>query len=171
MNPILKGGLVLGALCGSWIFINGLLGWYKDPAMYASFVPIVTIMEVVVLVWALRKTAAQGRTYSGQVTAGTLIALIGGAIIVCASMIFSSVLYPNYFEEINAMMREMALKSGQSEAAVNAAIDAARGSFFQTSFGAAMAGFMGTLFTGIIASAIIAIWIRAKGPAAPAARV
>ena len=166
MNPILKGGLVLGLACGSWIFINGFLGWYKDPAMYATFVPIVTVMEIVVLVWALRQTAAQGRTYSGQVVAGTLIALIGGAIIICASMIFSTVLYPNYFEEINAMTREMMTRQGVSDSEITAAMEATRS--FQTPFGAALAGFIGTMVTGVIASAIIAIWIRAKGPAAPA---
>jgi hypothetical protein len=163
MNPILLGGLVLGAACGSWIFINGLLGWYKDPSMYATFVPIVSLIEVIVLVWALRKTAAQGRTYSGQVVAGTLIALIGGVIIICASMIFSTVLYPNYFEEINAMTREVMTKQGMPASDIDAAIEATRS--FQTPFGAAIAGFIGTLITGVIASAIIAIWVRAKGPA------
>jgi hypothetical protein len=29
----------------------------------------------------------------------------------------------------------------------------------------AMTGFIGTLITGIVASAVIAIWVRAKGPA------
>lgn len=162
MHPILLGGLVLGVLCGAWIFINGLLGWYKDPAMYASFVPIVSAIEVGVLVWALRKTAALGRTYSGQVAAGATIALIGGVIIVAASMVFSTVLYPNYFDEINAMMREMAVQAGQSEEQINAAIEATRP--MQTPVRAALAGFIGTLITGVVASAVIAIWVRAKGP-------
>jgi len=162
MHPIVKGGLVLGAACGSWIFINGLLGWYKDPAMYASFVPIVTLIEVIVLIWALRKTAAQGRSYSGQVVAGTLIALIGGVIIIAASMIFTTVVYPEYFDEINAMTREVMAKQGVSESQITDAINAT--SSFQTPFGAAIAGFIGTVITGVIASAIIAIWIRAKAP-------
>ena len=166
MNPIVRGGLVLGAACGGWIFVNGLLGWYKDPAMYGSFVPIVTAIEIIVLVWTLRQTAALGRTYSGQVVAGTMVAVIGGVIIIAASMIFSTVLYPNYFEEINAMTRDMALKAGRNAGEVDAIIAAAAP--MQTPVAAALAGFIGCVLTGVIGSAIIAIWVRAKGPAAPA---
>ena len=156
------GGIVLGVLCGGWIFVNGLLGWYKDPAMYASFVPIVSALEIGVLVWVLSKTAKMGRTYSGQVVAGATVALIGGLIIIAASMVFSTVLYPNYFDEINAMTREMAVKGGQSEEQINAMIEAARP--MQTPIAAALAGFIGTIITGVVASAVIAIWVRAKGP-------
>ena len=167
MNPTLAGGLLIGFLCGAWIFVQGFTGLYKNPALYTLFVPVVITMEIAVLIWALRKTAALGRTYSGQVVAGTLMALIGGVIIVCASMLMTSVLVPTFFSDINEMSRQVMRKAGQSEAQIEAAIAAVAGS--QTSFRAAFAGFMGTLITGIVASAIIAIWVRAQPRATAAA--
>ena len=165
MQPILAGGLLIGVLCSAWIFIQGLAGFYKDPALFTLFIPIVTVMEVAVLIWALRKTAALGRTYSGQVVAGTLMALIGGVMIICASMLLTSVLVPTFFTDINEMSRQVMRKAGQSEQQINDAIAAV--AWTQTSFLNALAGFMGTVMTGVVASAIIAIWVRAgrSGPA------
>lgn len=160
MNPIALGGLLIGALCSSWIVVNGVTGFYKDPQMSAMFVPIVSFMEIGVLIWALKKTAVLGRSYSGQVVAGTLMALIGGAMNFCTSMVFTSVFYPHYFAEINQMSREVMRRNNQSEEQIAAAINAVAG--WQTPVMAALAGFIGTVMTGIIASAIIAIWIRAR---------
>ena len=166
MHPIVAGGLLIGGLCASWIFTTGVTGLYKDPAMTSLFVPIVMALEVGALIWGLRKTAAMGRTYSGQVVAGTLMAMIGSIIIFCASIIFTTVLYPNSFAEVNEMSREVMRKAGQSEEQIKAAIDAAAGG--QTPVMAALFGVIGAMMTGIIASAIIAIWVRAHGQ--PSAR-
>ena len=169
MHPILAGGLLIGVLCGTWIFVNGVTGFYKDPVMSAMFVPVVSMLEIGALIWGLRRTAAMGRTYSGQVVAGTMMAVIGAAIIFCASMIFSTVLYPNYFTEVNEMTREVMRKAGQSEAQIQAAIDAVAG--WQTPVMTALAGVLGTVMTGIVVSAIISLWVRARGPRAAGARV
>ena len=169
MHPILSGGLAIGLLCGAWIVINGVTGFYKDPVMSASFVPVVSVMEIGALIWALRKTAAQGRSYSGQVVAGTAMAIIGAAIIFCVSMLFTTVLYPNYFTEINEMSREVMRKGGQSEEQINAAVAAVAG--WQTPVMSALAGVIGAVLTGIVASAIIAIWIRGRGETVRTARV
>jgi hypothetical protein len=32
MNPILSAGLLIGVLCGVWMFVMGFTGWYRDPA-------------------------------------------------------------------------------------------------------------------------------------------
>jgi hypothetical protein len=169
MHPILAGGLLIGGLCSAWIFVNGFAGFYKDPVMSGRFVPIVSMLEIGALIWALRKTAAQGRTYSGQVVAGTAMALIGAAIIFCASLIFTTVLYPNYVTEINEMSREVMRKGGQSDEQINAAIGAA--ARWQSPVMFALAGVLGTVMTGVVASAVIALWIRARSESAPTARV
>ena len=168
MNPIVLGGLLIGGLCSTWIVINGVTGFYKDPQMSAMFVPVVSFMEIVVLIWALRKTATHGRSYSGQVVAGSLMALIGGAVNFCTSVVFTSVFYPNYFAEINAMSRQVMLENKQSEEQIAAAINAVAG--WQTPVMSALAGFIGTAMTGIVASAVIAIWIRARDVDRPTAR-
>lgn len=143
MNPILAAGLLIGVLCGASTFVWGLTGWYKDPAMANVFIPVVSAIEIGGLIWGLRKTAAQGRTYSGQVVAGTFMAIVAGVVIICASLLFTTVVYRD-FSATNA--------SGQ------------------TPISSALAGFLGTFMTGVIASAIIAIWIRARGPRLTAAR-
>ena len=72
--------------------------------------------------------------------------------------------FPNYFNELEAMQRQMLAAQGQSAAAIEEAIEA--GKVAATPMANAMAGFIGTLVTGILVSAVAAIWIRDKSPAA-----
>ena len=162
MNPILAAGLLIGVLCGGWTFVMGATGWYKDPAMLNAFF-LVIVFQVGGLLWGLRRTAAEGRTYSGQVVAGTLMSIVAGVVIICSSLLFTMVFFPDYFTELNAAQRDFMQRAGKSEAEITAAIDAGAG--MQTPMAQAMAGFFGTFVTGVVASAIIAIWIRAKRPA------
>ena len=159
MHPIVTGGLLLGLLCGAWIVMAGFTGLYKDPSMSSMFVPVVTVLEVVALIWGLRRTAALGRTYSGQVVAGTLMAMIGAVLVFCASLAVTGLFYPTYFTDVNEMSREVMRKAGQSEDQIKAAIDAVAG--WQTPVMGAFAGVIGTVMTGIVASAIIGVWVRA----------
>ena len=66
------------------------------------------------------------------------MSVVAGIIIICSSLIFTTVAFPDYFA-----MRD---EGG-------------------TPMGEAMAGFMGTLLTGIVASAIIALFVRRRQPA------
>ena len=163
MNPILAAGLLIGVLCGVWTFVMGFTGWYKDPAMANAFFLVIAI-EVAGLIWGLKKTAEQGRTYSGQVVAGTLMAIIAGVVIICSSLLFTTVAFPDYFDQVNAMGRELMLKDGKTEAEITAAIEATAS--VQTPIGNALAGFLGTFVTGVIVSAVLALWVRAR-PGAP----
>ena len=110
------------------------------------------------LIWGLRQTAAAGRTYSGQVVAGTGMAIVAGVVIFCCSMLFTTVAFPNYFQDINEMSRRVMAEQGKTAAEIQQAIDAAAP--MQTSVGNALTGFIGTFVTGVIASAVIGIWIR-----------
>jgi hypothetical protein len=168
MNPILSAGLLIGVLCGVWTFVMGVTGWYKNPTMLNLFF-LVIVIEIAGLIWGLRKTAAQGRTYSGQVVAGTLMSIVAGLVIICSSLLFTTVAFPDYFNELNASQRALMQQQGKSEAEIAAAIDAAAS--MQTPIANALAGFIGTFITGVVAAAIIAIWIRARGPRLSATRV
>ena len=159
MNPILSAGILIGVLCGVWTFVMGFTGWYKDPVMMRAFF-LVVVFEVGGLIWGLRRTAAQGRTYSGQVVAGSLISTVAGVIIICSSLLFTTVAYPNYFNELEAAYRQTLLQEGKTEAEISELVRTALEG--ATPMGQAMQGFIGTLVTGIVASAIIAIWIRAR---------
>jgi hypothetical protein len=163
MNPILIAGVAIGVLCGLWTFVVGFTGWYKDPAMAQAFIIPVIVIEVAGLVWGLRRTAAEGRPYVGQIVDGTLMAVVAGVIIIAASLIFTMVLFPDYFAEIEAAQRRLLAEQGRTPSEIEEAIRASQTS--ATPMANAMAGFIGTLVTGILASAVIAIWVRAKpGP-------
>ena len=159
MNPVLAAGLLSGVLCGLWTFVMGFTGWYKDPRMINVFF-LVIVIEIAGLVWGLRRTAAEGRTYGGQIVAGTMMAIIAGVIVIASSLIFTTVLFPSYFTDLQEAYRQVLQQQGKSEAEIAQALqDASAGA---TPMGQAIQGFMGTLITGIVASAVIGLFFRAK---------
>ena len=135
MNPILKTGLLIGALCAVLMFVCGFTGWYKDPTLKALFFLAIPI-EVGGLIRGLRQTAREeGRNYSQQIVAGTMMAVIAGIVIVVASLAFTT-MFPD-------------------------AMDTARAADpSATPMSQALNGFIATLITGILASAAIAIFVR-----------
>jgi hypothetical protein len=153
MHPILAGGLFIGVFCGLWTFVMGYTGWYKDPAMMNAFFAVIVI-EVIGLIWGLRQTARQGRGWAGQVAAGTIMSVIGGVIIIASSLLFTTLLFPNYFVEIEEMGRRVMEQQGKSAAEIDAALQRSRA--MATPMRQAMAGFLGTVITGIVVSAMIA---------------
>lgn len=159
MNPILSAGILIGILCAIWTFVMGFTGWYKDPVMLRAFFLVIPI-EIGGLIWGLRKTAAQGRTYRGQVVAGTLMAVVAGVIIIASSLLFTTVAFPDYFRELEAANRQMLQAQGRSAPEIEEAVRA--NASMSTPMGQAMGGFIGTLVTGILASAVIAIVVRKR---------
>ena len=166
MTPTLTAGLLLGVLCGAWTFVMGFTGWYKDPGKASAFFVVIAI-EVGVLLWGLTQTAKEGRTYSGQVVAGTLISIIGGIVIIGFSLLFTTVFFPDYFTEMEIAYRGILQKEGKSEAEITALVS--EWSKGQSPILQALYGFIGTFVTGVVVSAVLGIWVRAR-PASHAAR-
>ena len=160
MNPIASAGILIGVLCTVWMYVMGFTGWYIDPTLALAFFLVIPI-EIVGLIWGLRRTAAEGRTYGSQVVAGTLMAVVAGVIIVAGSLVFTTVAFPNYFTDLAARQREMLEIQGLPQAEIEELV---RATTDTTPMAQAMTGFIGTLITGIVASAVIAIWVRAKSP-------
>ena len=158
MNPIVKGGLLLGVVVSTWMFVVGFTGWYRDPVMLNMFY-LVILFQIGILIYGLRQTAAS-RGYGGQLGAGMLISLIGGVIIIAASVLFTSVVFPDYFAELEAIQTEMLRQQGKSEAEISAMI--AMTAPMQTPLMNALTGFAGTIGTGLVGSLIIAAFIRKK---------
>ena len=161
MNPILSAGLLIGVLCSVWTFVMGFTGWYKDPALANVFF-VVILIEIGGLIWGLRRTAAQGRAYGGQILAGTMMAVVAGVIIIASSLVFTTIVFPDYFNEVERTYRATLQQQGKSEADIEAAVRASAAS--GTPMAQAMSGFVGTLVTGIVASAVIAIFVRRRAP-------
>ena len=165
MQPTVKAGIVLGILVVVWTFFMGITGWYKDPTLLSLFY-VVVLIEIAVLIWGLKMTAQEGRTYGGQIGAGTLMSLIGAVIIFFGSYIFTEVVFPNYFDEIREVGRQQLLASGMSEADAQAQLNLQAP--MQTSFVSALTGAVMTVVTGVVASLVIAIFYRKKPAPAPA---
>jgi uncharacterized protein DUF4199 len=157
MHPIPSAGILIGVLCAVWTFVMGFTGWYKDPTMATAFFVVIPI-EIAGLIWGLRRTAAEERTYRAQVVAGTLMSVVAGVIIIVSSLLFTTVAFPEYFQELEAAHRQILQAQGKSAAEIEQAVRENASS--TTPMGQALAGFVGTLVTGILASAVIAIWVR-----------
>jgi Protein of unknown function (DUF4199) len=168
MNPVLGTGILIGVLCGLWTLVMGYTGWYKDPRMINVFFLVIAI-EVAGLVWGLRRTAAEGRTYGGQIVAGTMMSIIAGVIIIAFSLVFTTILFPTYFTDLQEAYRQILQRQGKSEAEIVRELNTATAG--ATPMGQAIQGFMGTLITGIVASAIIGLFFRNKRTAATRAAV
>jgi signal transduction histidine kinase len=163
MNTVVKAGVVLGVLVVLWTFVMGWTGWYKDPAKLNLFYCVIPI-QIAVLVWALRRTAAEGRGFGGQVGAGLVISLIAGVFAAIGSVIFTGVAFPNYFQELASIQERMLREAGSSEAEIRRQL-ASAAQTYNTPMNA-LFGFIGTMITGLLVSMVIAIFVRAR----PAAR-
>lgn len=155
MRSTVTTGLLIGLVLGALTVFMGITGWYKDPNRLGYFAPAALILEVVGLVWGLRRTAAEGRTYSGQVVAGATISFIAALVVIPSSLLFTTVLYPDYFQQMARLNRETMAAAGAAETDIELAIASL------TPLRQALGGFIMTLTTGIMASAVIGLWIRA----------
>jgi hypothetical protein len=159
MKPIPKAGVVLGVLVVFWMFVMGMTGWYKDPALLNLFY-IVILVEVVVLFWGLKMTAAQGKGYGGRGGAGTLMSVVGAVLICIGSYLFTAVVYPNYFHELNETYRALGPSRGLTHEQVEAQLAAMAP--MQTPLFNAMTGAFMTVVTGFVSSLIIGAFVKAK---------
>jgi uncharacterized membrane protein len=159
MNAILSTGILIGVLCTAWTLVMGYSGLYTDPSLARLFFLVIPI-EIAGLVWGLRKTAREGRTYTGQILAGTMMAIVAGVILIASSLLFTTVLFPHYSQDLEQMYRATLLREGRSEADIAAAVQANAASW--TPMAQAMSGFIGTLVTGIVSSAVIGYFVRRR---------
>ncbi|MCC7539196.1 MAG: DUF4199 domain-containing protein [Deltaproteobacteria bacterium] len=163
---ILQGGLVLGVAVAAWTFVMGFTGWYKHPSLLHLFWLVLPI-QVAVLIWTLIRTKRDGRGWGGQVLAGFLTSAVGSALVFASSMVFTTLAFPRYFDELRALHEQVLRDQGMAEEQIRVMV--AQAAQMQTSVMQATQGMIGTLVTGLFVSMLIAIWIRAKdAPAAPA---
>ena len=159
MSPIVKAGVVLAVLVAVAMFVNGFAGLYKDPSLGWTFPVAATLIEIGMLIWALRQTAREGRGYGGQVGAGSMVALIGGALIIPVSFIWGA-MFPDWATVAESAMADSLADRGQSEEQITRMIQAT--AWMRTSLFNAIFGCLASIVTGIVASLIIAAFVRKK---------
>lgn len=157
MSPVLSTGVAIGVVTFLWTLVMGYTGWYKDPNMVPAFF-LVILFEVILLYAGLRRTSHQ--TYGQQVVTGTLMSVVAAVLIFIGSYFFTTVLFPDYFEEIRAMQRQLLEAKGAPEAQIQQ--DLAASARMQTPVLNALTGVIGTIVTGVVASALIAIRVRRR---------
>ena len=158
MNQTLKTGLWIGALCVAWTFVMGLTGWYKDPVMLNAFFAVILI-EVVLLVIGLRQTASTNG-YGRQVLAGTMMSVIAAAVIFAGSLLFTTVAFPSYFDDLKAGYTALLQEQGKSPDEISTEVQRALGN--PTPLSQALQGVAGTIGTGVVGSLIIGAFVRKK---------
>ena len=158
MSIPIRAGVLLGVLCVCWTFVMGFTGWYKDPVMLNLFFLVIPL-EIGIVIWALRKTAA-GATWGRQVVNGLVLSLVASVIIFAGSLLFTTVAFPNYFNDIQAAQAEMLKSAGMSADQINSQVAAAAA--MQTPFMNAISGVIGTVVTGAVVAAIAGAFLRKK---------
>lgn len=163
MGTLVKYGLMLAAGVVVWMFVMGLTGWYKHPYLVNLFFLVIPF-QVLLIVQALRETARQGAGYGAQIGAGLAISSIAAILIFGASIVFTTVAFPNYFAEIRAAQETAMRQAGMEEARIAEIMAEAERSY--TPMSQAIQGFIGTVITGLATAAIAGRWIRAERVAA-----
>jgi len=158
MHPTLRYGVLLGLGVAAWTFVMGFTGWYKSPSLLYLFWLVIPY-QIGLLVWALRESG-RDLGYGRQVWTGVSISLLGSLIIYAASILFTTVVFPKYFQELEALGRQVMAKQGLSPEQIEAAVKAQAP--MQTPRASAMAGAIGTVLTGFFTSVIASVWFRRK---------
>jgi len=159
MSLTLKGGLLIGVLCSIWMYVVGFTGWYLDSTLQSMFF-LVILIEIAVLFWMLRQLPEAEKTFAGILKTGTMMSLIAAAVIFVASYIFTTVAFPNYFEDVRALGERMYREQGLTEEQIAAAMAAMAP--MQTPFVNALTGSIGTIVTGFLASAVLGLLFKKK---------
>lgn len=154
----LRAGVILGLLVVVWTFVMGFTGWYHHPTLNLLFWLVIPL-EILVLAVLLRITGARNG-YLRQVANGVAASVIASVIIFLGSLIATTVVFPSYFREMEALgrlkMAHQGLPPDQIEALVKAQAP------FLRPLPQAFAGMMGTWFTGLFTSLIVAAWFRRR---------
>ncbi len=158
MPTTLRAGLILGLAVAAWTLVMGFTGWFKHPSLHHLFWLVIPL-QIGVLVWSLRTTAPT-TGYNQQVWSGVSSSLLGSVIIYGASVYFTTVVFPHYFQDMEVLGRQVMASQGLSPAQIEAAVKASAP--LQTPRVSAMSGAIGTVVTGFFTSIVAAIWLRRK---------
>jgi hypothetical protein len=127
--------------------------------LQAAFFLVVPI-EIAILVVLLRKTAPE-HGYGAQVGLGTLASFVAAPIVFTQSMVFTTVLFPTYFDDLRAAHEAILRSEGMAETEI-ATRAAAAAAAMGTSTSNALTGAIATIVTGVVVSAITAAFVRKR---------
>jgi hypothetical protein len=145
---------MIAVFCCAWQLVMASTGWLTNQRTFSLFY-LVILIQVVILIWGMRRTAADN-TYGKQLLFGTLSSVIAAVLIFAYALVLMTVLFPNLIGEIKAMQTAALKAAGRTDAEIGIAMA------LQTPLIQAIQGAVGTIVTGFLASAVIAIFVRKK---------
>ncbi len=154
MKLTLKVGLGIGVLCAIWELIMASTGWITNPNLMSLFY-LVVLIEVVVLIWGLKQSSTEN-SYRRQVIAGTTMSVVAGMFLFVFSLLLTMVFFPDLISQMKIVQSQVLKQAGRTDAEISAALS------LQTPMIQAVQGLIGTVLTGLLASLIIAIFLRKK---------
>ena len=156
MNTPAKYGLVLGIIVAAMGFALAISGLHTSPTAPTAFVTAAIVINVVIVVLAIRRTA-RSSYWIQQVGNGLVLGLVGAVIIFLGSWLMTAVFFPDYYAEFAEAARARAVAGGLSPEEIDAAVAMATG----TPVGSAFSGALGTVITSVVVAAIAGFFYRA----------
>ena len=150
-------GVVLGIIVGAMGFAFAILGLHTSEAAPMYFVMAAIIINVVVVVLAIRRLAPVS-TWPLQVRNGLVLGLVGAVIIFLSSWIMTAMVFPEYYMEFAEAARERAVAAGLSAEEIEAQVALNTG----TPVGSAFSGALGTVITSTVVAAITGFFSRVR---------
>ena len=156
MNPPVRFGLILGIAVAALGYVVPIAGLHTNPTMPNVFVVAAVVVNVVCVFLALRQTAADA-TWMGQVVNALIVGGTGAVLIFAGSWTMTTWVFPEYYAEYAAAMRETLSAADLPSDLVAAQMDAVEGA---TPAGSAFSGAIGAVITSAVAGAVVGIFKR-----------
>ena len=156
MNPPVRFGLILGIAVAALGYVVPITGLHTNPIMPTVFVGAAVLVNVVCVVLALRQTATDA-TWAGQLVNALIVGGIGAVLIYGGSWTMTTWVFPEYYAEYAAAMRETLTAAGLPADQVSAQMAAVEGT---TPAGSAFSGAIGAIITSAVAGAVVGIFKR-----------
>ena len=151
-------GVILGGVVAVVILVFGLAGWHRRYEMAFVFLAVVILVNTVVVVLCLRERAF-AEIWVGQIRNGLIVGVVGGGIIFVASLLATTIVFPDYFAEMAEGYRMAYVEMRLSEDEVADLVTATAAT---SPIRPAFDGVVGTLVTSLVVAAIAGIWLRKK---------
>lgn len=152
-------GVLLGILVAVWTYVMGFTGWFRDPVLLHLFWLVIPI-QIGVLLLAMRSAAKAGAGYMARTGTGVAVSAIGGAIIFASSLLFTLVVFPDYFRDLRVIQETRLREKGRSEEEISTKL--AQSSKIYAPASQATQGYVGTLVTGVLVSFAGAAFTKKK---------
>ncbi len=140
-------------------YVLGITGWYRNESI--SWLTYVLLpIQIAVFIWGLNETKKLGNNYLRQLWIGAAMSLVAGVLTAIASFLYSQVFFPNYLPELRTVVETSLKEASISAERLQKELQLFDSVYSPTSLAAQSV--VGSVISGFVMSAIIAIFIRAK---------